>query len=71
MQLTLFGNTARIRRQGILRNPYRDRLGRFCTRAESKENVERQITYWRGKAEMYERMYLAVAKRLSERDRGL
>ena len=58
MQLEIF-NTRMIPKN-------RDELGRFCTKDEYRS---RQGRYWRGKAEMYERAYFALCKRLTEIER--
>ncbi len=54
-------------------NPYRDTDGKFCSKDQSeiaKKDIvihkqQRQITYLKGKVEMYERAYLALTKRLN------
>ena len=59
MQLDLFKQATRVHKN-------RDDLGRFCT---EKDYSKRRINYWKHKAEMYERAYLAVTKRLNEINR--
>jgi len=45
----------------------RDELGRFCTERDFKN---REVRYWKNKAQMYERAYFAVTKRLNEISRN-
>ena len=60
MQLDLFKQATRVYKN-------RDDLGRFCT---EKDYSKRRISYWKHKAEMYERAFLAVTKRLNEINRN-
>jgi len=65
MQLTLFDmDEKRDKRAG---NPYRDKKGRFCNRTKS---IEKELAYWKNKAEAFERAYMVVVKRLIKDERN-
>jgi len=60
MQLDLFKQATRVHKN-------RDERGRFCDKIKY---LIRLVNYWKHKAEMYERAYLAVTKRLNEINRN-
>jgi len=75
-QLSLFQSPTRRKFRG---NPYRDTYGRYCSKREAEEaakemeirKLKDKAAYLERKVEMYERMAIAVSKRLTEKNREM